>query len=203
MNSADRDLLDQAAALPARIEPERDLWPEIEARLDSHPPAIPARSNITTAEADRSAHAISMDHRWLAPLALAASLVLAAGVGYWAGVDGRHPDPTPLQLATELPPTTAAQPVGLTINAGLHQTRELLAADIETQLQRLPEDARIVVGENLAAINQALDKIDAVLSEAPETNLDQQLLMTMYADQLALLSSMHSVIRTSNQEILL
>ncbi len=206
MNTEERDLLEQAAALPRRIEPERDLWPRIEAGLDNTDSGTFARSEPAMADADRLPRTPGQKIRWLAPLALAASLALAVGIGYWAGAGNKPAAPGPVLATTELPAPLATRPVSLEVDADLQRTRALLAADIEAALLRLPPDASAVVSENLAAINRALDQIDEVLGQAPATDLDQQLLMAMYADQIARLSGMHSVIyssRTSNQEILL
>lgn len=186
MTSRDQDLLRMAADLPKQIEPERDLWPEIQAHLNDE-------------VGGRSAQATARARRWWTPLALAASLLLAASIGFWVGKDGLEPAPTVAQLTQ----TEQAEASPRTVAAGLQVTRQDLAVGIEDALHNLPPDAQAVVTENLAAINQALDEIDRVMNQAPERGVDRQLLMTMYADQLALLGNMHRVILTSNQEILL
>lgn len=198
MKSGDSDLLQQAAALPKEIEPERDLWPFIEARLnESNPADDPAEKSIIRPPA------------WQTSLALAAGLVLAVSVGFWLGSGSRTlPDgQIPAQGAVVHASRPATLPVGQTMAADLYRTRVALSAEIEAALGTLPEEARVVVRENLASINQALEEIDRVLGQAPDHAQDQQLLMTMYADQLALLGSMQRLIRTANsdmkQEILL
>lgn len=60
----DEDLRFRLRALPAEIEPARDLWPGIEARLTPRVAARPRRP------------------RWLAPFALAASLCVALGAAW-------------------------------------------------------------------------------------------------------------------------
>lgn len=186
MTNGDQDLLRRAADLPKQIEPERDLWPEIQAQLNDE---IGGRSAQIS---DRARH-------WWTPLALAASLLLAASIGFWAGKDGMEPESTTTQFAQ----SGQAQAPQRMVAAGLQATRQDLAVSIEDALQNLPPDAQAVVTENLAAINQALNEIGRVMNQAPEHAVDQQLLMTMYADQLTLLGNMHRVILNSNREILL
>jgi hypothetical protein len=169
-------LLEQAARLPKQVSPGRDLWPDIETAIAHETAQAPARIGLS---------------RWSATAALAASLLLALFIGYEVGRD------TPEQ------PPIGAQPVNLVEAAGLLETRRTMAAEIEAGLYRLPPDARSVVVENLAAISDALDEIDAVLAEAPPTGLDRQVLMAMYVDQLALLGSVRHLVLHSNQEILL
>ena len=186
-------LLDQARKLPRKVSPDNDLWPGIEARLGEQLPAD---------ESSQGASGNVVTLRWQAP-ALAASLLFALALGYWVGrEDAEAPASVPL-LAAPTQEAAALQPVGLVEEVGLLEARRTMAADIEAGLTRLPPDARAVVIENLTAIHKALDEIDAVLLEAPASGLDRQLLISMYVDQLARLSSVQSLVMNSNQEILL
>jgi hypothetical protein len=173
-----------ARGLPRQIEPERDLWPQIEARLRE--PAPEARPR-----------------RWF-PAALAASLALAAGVGFWFGnLDGPNPDPAIAALPSN---TSAGQrersmPASLPLDVQL--TRAELVTRLERQISGLPPEFQTVVIRNLAVINDALDEIDAALADTPDNGADQRLLMAMYADQLALLTSMNTMLYRPRQEIAL
>lgn len=197
-HSDDRALLDQAAGLPRGLAPERDLWPDIEAKLGEQLPAAEAPTGTAgVTPLRRRGPALQ---RWQAP-ALAASLLLALVVGYWLG---QMETPSPLPVAeVQTAGTAALQPVSLTEEVGLQEARRAMAAEIEAGLNRLPADARQVVIENLTTINTALDEIDAVLARVPASGLDRQLLISMYTDQLARLNSMQTLVLNSNQEILL
>ena len=128
---------------------------------------------------------------------------MALLLGYWIGQE-QADAPTPASMLAETAPGNGElRPVSLVEEVGLLEARHAMAAEIEAGLVRLPADARTVVIDNLTAINQALDEIDAVLEQAPATGLDRQLLISMYADQLARLSSMQALVMNSNQEILL
>lgn len=188
-------LLDRAARLPREASPDRDLWPGIESRLGEQ---LGPQSSVE----DESAGLMGVRiHRARAQLAVAASLLLAVFAGYWLGrEDVAAPSVAPVAA---LSADAVRQPVGLVEEVGLLEARRAMAAQIETGLERLPADARLVVIENLAAINTALDEIDAVLASSPATGLDRQLLISMYADQLARLGSVQTLVMNSNQEILL
>ena len=181
------EVLDQAAALPREVAPQRDLWPEIEAAINQEARTPPVGR---------------LRWRWEAPLALAASLLVAVALGFWLGQTG---DPRPAGAGTAQP--DGRQAVSLTESVGLVDARRTMVADIEAGLDRLPPDAREVVLDNLEAICRALDEIDDVLAEAPATGLDRQLLLSMYVDQLTLLNGLHAMVRgagqQANQEILL
>ena len=192
----ERLLLDRAARLPREMSPNQDLWPAIESQLGEQRTDQPQAEDETAGPAR-----VAFIHRWRAPAALAASLLLAVFLGYWAGrEDTAAPAPAPVAAA---PTDAVLQPVSLVEEVGLLEARRAMAAEIETGLVSLPADARMVVIENLQAINTALDQIDAVLAESPATGLDRQLLISMYADQLARLSSVQTLVMNSNQEILL
>lgn len=62
-------LRDQLDALPREIQPARDLWPDIQARLDASAPTAPAR--------------VSPFRRYRLPLAIAAALALAASLNWF------------------------------------------------------------------------------------------------------------------------
>lgn len=174
----------QARSLPRSLEPERDLWPEIEARLGD------------VAERESPAPL-----KWRPALAVAAGLTLAATVGFWLG-DAVDDPSVPNPVAT-LPAAAEYLPVTRVIGSDLQQTRRALVNRIYEQLELLPPESQSVITENLTVINQALDDIDAALEHAPESGLNRRLLMSMYADQLTMLNDMSGLIRHSNREIAL
>jgi hypothetical protein len=190
MTGEDDPLIRQARALPKDIAPEHDLWPGIAGRLDqrAHPPASDAPSGRPLA------------HRWQRLLALAASLLLATILGFWIGngADEDRPAAT-IQAAAPAGPRAAV----LTSADALQQTRRALAASVRGRLETLPPATRKVVVANLAAINKAMDEIDAALTTAPDSGLDGQLLLSMYVDQLTLLNTMNNTLPRTSTEITL
>jgi hypothetical protein len=91
----------------------------------------------------------------------------------------------------------------LTSADALQQTRRALAASVRGRLETLPPATRKVVVANLAAINKAMDEIDAALKTAPDSGLDGQLLLSIYVDQLTLLNTMNNTLPRTSTEITL
>lgn len=184
MTGEDDPLIGQARTLPKDIAPERDLWPGIAARLDERAPNDARSAEI-------------QPHRWRRPLALAASLLLATILGFWTGngADEGRPAST-VQAVAPAGPRAAV----LTSADALQQTRRELAASVRARLETLPPDTREVVATNLAAINKAMDEIDAALKTAPDSGLDGRLLLSMYVDQLTLLNTMNNTLPRTSPE---
>ena len=213
MSPVEDDLTLQARRLPRTMEPARDLWPAIEAglrdesglggnleagsgagiRISSRIGSRIGKEEPSTVDAIRS--------RWQIT-AIAAGLLLAVVLGFWLGDAQNQPGATQisaLQPADREPATAVLVPALLGVAPDLHQTRSALAESIFTRINTLPPDSRDVVTESLHTINQALDKIDQALSQVPPSGLDRHLLMSMYVDQLALLTAMNRLIRSPNQ----
>lgn len=183
--------LERAGQLPREIAPAKDLWHGIENSLGTQLPADEPASGSGAGNV----------LRWQAP-ALAAGLLMALVLGYWVGREDASPA-VDQPIASDTAIDTPLQPVSLVEEVGLLEARRVMAAQVEAGLERLPEDARLIVLENMATINKALDEIDGVLARSPATGLDRQLLISMYADQLARLNSLQTLVMNSNQEILL
>jgi anti-sigma factor RsiW len=82
------------AANLAELAPSRDLWTGIAARIEAPVVSI-GRTAMNVAPSGRV-------RRWMSSIAIAASLVAAAGVGYFAASNGRVVVPVPSTVA-ELP----------------------------------------------------------------------------------------------------
>lgn len=82
----------QLRALRKDVPPQRDLWPDIAARIAATPRETPLRTT-------------KRNTRWFAPAAMAASLLLAVGVVWQGGLlpgPGSATDPLMRQEATAL-----------------------------------------------------------------------------------------------------
>lgn len=119
--------------------PGQDLWPGIAGRLGSQPPQpLPGRRS----------------GRWPAPLALAATVVLAVGVAGWLARSGEHAaapgGPSLVQLEAEgltRQYEAALSEVQAPLPAGLRPTVEALdrdAALIREALARDPHSVRLL-----------------------------------------------------------
>ncbi len=135
----------EAERVPRDLEPERDLWPGIAARVRAR---------------RRSA-------RWRL-VALAAVLVLAVGALLWRGPAAEE---MPVQASTKPIATKPAATVGLAAYAETDRTlaaiRDELQRSIEARQDRLPPETRALVFENLRTIDRAIAEIERALDTAP------------------------------------
>jgi hypothetical protein len=168
-------LLAKAAELPKDVQPGRDLWPAIAARIaQAHEaPAKPA-------------------FRW--PLALAASLVVASvsALLTWSLV--RDPQPaTPAVIAQAPEPAGEFVPVSYGPNSGLTAkelaARDELFAQFRGAFENLRPETRTAIVKNLAIMQQAADQIDAALAKDPASGMLKGMLVGTYKQELQLYST--------------
>lgn len=158
-------LVGQAAAL-GPVEPSRDLWPAIAARIGEQGPARerPAGSPAPRPRAWRRASAVA------AGIAL---MVLSASAGWWLHDLGRPAGPDLAAIAQPQSP----QPRGDVSSARFAEQEERLAESIEgleTVLlrygDRLDPDTREAIVANLELIDQAIDDAHRALKEDPNSD---------------------------------
>jgi anti-sigma factor RsiW len=172
---ATRRLLQEAAALPKEMRPERDLWPEIAAR------------------ASRSRRGGLAFLRSPALLAAAAALVVALGV-VMTGVRERGPQPL-APAGTLQPAGTGAASVREAEAEYVKATGELMAAVNARRGQLSPETLQ-AVEKNLATIDQALNEVRAALEKDPGNAKLTKMLTSTHQRKLDLLLRL---IRLSSQ----
>lgn len=184
---SDDRLMQAARALPREIRPERDLWPDIAARIGAEE-AAPAGRN-----------------RWRLVGAVAAAVALVAVsslMTLWltdepAPVVVRQGPPAGgLAMPARSLPLEASFGAGYTLGPRYERARNELTRDLDQQLAALPEDTRALVNRNLAQIREALAEINDELSEDPNNVLLQQLLLAAYQDELAVLMNVNRMAQT-------
>jgi hypothetical protein len=171
-------------ALPPGIEPPRDLWLAIAAELEPH--VAPARRS------------------WLSQAAAAAVLVIASSVltSVWLRQQ-THPvaqvtpsAPLPAN-ATATTMTPAAQRAAFgpshSLDAEYMKARAQLARMLDERIGRLPASARQKVELNLAEMRRAADQINRALATAPGDPLLEELLLTTYQEELAVLARVNQL----------
>jgi hypothetical protein len=126
--------------VPRDLEPERDLWPGIAARVRARRRAA----------------------RWRLA-ALAAGLVLAVGALLWRGPSAEE---VPLQASTK-PTETVGLAAYAETDRTLAAIRDELQRSIEARQDRLPPETRTLVFENLRTIDRAIAEIERALDGAP------------------------------------
>lgn len=174
-----------AAALPREIEPGRDLWPGIEARIREQRGGQQA--------------AVPRPSPWLPRLAAAVMLVAAGSLVTYMLIDRRPAEPPQMADAGAARGGLAgvwAEPAQFGANHALGEeylrTRADLTATLEQQLAALSPKTRTLVIANLIEIRLALDAINAALIEDPDNILLQRLLLTAYQGEMYVLADLNS-----------
>ncbi len=164
-------------SLPREIEPGRDLWPNIESRLELRPRRrMPA---------------------WL--LQAAAAVVLVVGSSFvTASLVRRDSAPTAQvpapAAAVPVVPAAFGQPRGL--GARYESARNELERDLEQRMAGMPASARQKLLANLAEMRRAADEINAALARQPGDPLLEELLLNTYQDELGVLASVNQLTST-------
>jgi hypothetical protein len=167
-------LLGKLAGLPQEVEPARDLWPDIRARLERPAPAL-----------QRAPRGLS----W--PWALAAGVAIASLSVLFTSLVVNAPGDGPAQVAA-LPqtPVEALQPVAYggydRLGPRYAETRASMLELFHARLATLPPDVRVRVEQDLAAIRKAANDIDAALAQDPSSQLLNRLLLGTYQEEMRL-----------------
>jgi hypothetical protein len=173
--------------LPLTIEPQRDLWPQIEARLEK------LQAGAATAAQAAASHRSAARRRWLA----AAAMVASVAVGVWIG---RSLLPTAPRVAegearlSSAPGTGAAFDAPTALDAAYmsdpryQRERAALLRSLPARLAALPPPARTKVMASLAAIAKAKEDLERALGKDPSNALLQELLVDTYQDEMRALT---------------
>jgi hypothetical protein len=164
------------ASLPRELPPARDLWPDIESRLE------PQRRR--GAWAWQAAAAIA--------LVAVSSLVTASLVRRADAPVARAS--TPASQATVMPTTFGPS---YSLNAEYDMARRQLATDLEQRLAGMPPSARQKLEANLAEMHRAAAEINVALARQPGDPLLEELLLNTYQDELGVLASVNQLTGTS------
>ncbi len=143
-----RRVMDQVAALPKAVMPERDLWAGIEARLDS-------RETAGTSSTSRHRYAL---------LAASFAAVFFAGILFAQFQWGTPPQDTTVTFVE--PGGTEGSELAL-VEAEYGQARALLVQALDESRDQLSPETIAVVDENLAIIGTAITEIKVALKQDP------------------------------------
>ncbi len=163
-------LHDQARDLPREIEPPRDLWPDIAARLDAveREPAAGAGEAPDTGADDASPELRTWRERLGLPPAAAAAVLVAATVtvALLAGPD-RIGAPSP-QLPGGGGPSLRADAGTLsTLEDGYADVRADLVTVLDTRCDQWPGGACEGLRTGLSELDQSAQELRAALRQAP------------------------------------
>jgi hypothetical protein len=178
--------------LPQAIDPPRDLWPQIEARLDRVQAAAPPAAGAQLIPPRQRGARL----RWLA----AAAMVASVAVGVWIGrsvLPGAGPvsnDRVPTTAANGISPVTGA-PTALDVayehDPRYERERAALLRSLQSRLEALPPPARAKVMASLATIEKAKEDLEQALGKDPGNALLQELLVNTYQDEMRVLIDVH------------
>lgn len=162
-----------AQQLPQEVMPENDLWPGIATAI---------------AEQDES----HSDYRWPRWVAQAAAVLLLVG-----GSSGMTwlmlQDDAGSEMTVAGGDGLTFQPVSgsfgsqYSLGPDFQDARGNLASRLEEELQRLPPATRSEVEKNMATIRAAIAQINKALAEDPDNALLQELLISSYNEELAIM----------------
>ncbi|HYM27912.1 MAG TPA: hypothetical protein VET66_07165 [Steroidobacteraceae bacterium] len=173
--------------LPQSLEPARDLWPQIEARLQE------ARGD-GTADTARTAVAPrrGVPLRWLA----AAAMVASVAVGMWIG-RALLPAAAPGTPVAQHDNGQGAAPwlngpnaldAAYVSDPRYERQRAALLRSLQARLAALPPPSREKVMASLAAIAKAKQDLEQALGKDPGNALLQELLVNTYQDEMRVLT---------------
>lgn len=180
-NGERRDALMRALRrLPQEIEPPHDLWPGISAAMagkSSSAPSAPWRG------------------RTMWPYALAAGVgCMALGALLTFGLMRSQTTPVATDNVQETARFKEANFGGYAALGPEYETaRASLAIGMAEKLGRLPPEAQQKVERNLGEIRRALREINVALQIEPDSMLLQQLLLSTYQHELALLANVNQM----------
>ena len=167
-------LLARAEGARGGIEPERDLWPAIRGRIESHPRARPATV---------SSRALQL---W-AWSATAAAVVLAAGLAAALALRG-VPDGGGTAVADGTPGESRALLAAYDeAEQDFARSRETLLAELHARGDRLDPEVARFVADNLEIMDRAARDIRAALDADPTDPGLRRMLLASYRKRLDLL----------------
>lgn len=184
------DPLDRALdSLSREVQPERDLWAGICTQIEASPAvALPVAPRTGS-------------RPWMR-LAAGFLLVVASSFTTYLLVQqsaqkqvqqARQAAATQLQQAPSLPAMPASFGGSEELGKGYLQARAVLDAQFKRQIETLPPVTRAKLERNLADLRRAASEISATLAEHPSNPLLQELLLSTYQSELALLGSVGEV----------
>lgn len=162
-----------AAEMPREVMPDRDLWPAIAASMD---------------DGHGRQRAAGSTH-WLARAAAVVLLVGASSGMTWLMLENNGSTAGPGQGTAELTFQPVSGSIGsqYTLGPDFQDARDSLVGKLDEELLRLPPDTRAEVEQNMQVIRAAIAEINKALAEEPDNALLQELLISTYSEELAIM----------------
>jgi hypothetical protein len=175
--------------LPRGLEPARDLWPQIAARIDGARAVAPAAGRPRRP-----------GWRWQA----AAAVLLVAGSSLLTATLLDRNEPAGQAAVTAPSTATAPAPAGVvampaafgpagTLDPEYLAARRQLTQVLDQRIAALPPSTRAKLEFNLGEMRRAADEINAALAGQPGDPLLEELLLGTYQDELAMLANVNQL----------
>lgn len=180
----DDELMRRAAGLARDVEPARDLWPGIAAAIaETAEPAAASRRPRRFAQAAAVLLLVgaSSGLTWLA-MREDASVTPVAQSGAGSG--------------PVLRPVADAFGSRYTLGPDFRDARQNLSSRLEDKLAQLDPQTRAEVIRNMETIREAIAALNAALDEEPDNLLLQQLLLSTYNKELAVMRRVDGLTRS-------
>jgi hypothetical protein len=168
-----RRVRNEAAALPRTLEPGRDLWPEIAARLDG------ARRGTVDFGRYRTRQRVPMMRYVVAAAAIALFAVALPLL-----VEPRPSGVGPVDVAGAAP---ESDPELERVTAQYLAARDELMAALAERKDKIAPETYAVVEENLTVIASAVSEIETALAIEPESEKLERMLYAAYRSEVNLL----------------
>lgn len=186
-----RDPLDEAlASLPREVPPSRDLWPAISAAIGE--PAVA----VDATQAPRAPMRL-----WL-QMAAGVLLIIGSSVATYFvmersiqrdALQARQEVARRLMEAPPMPAMPASFAGTEALGADYLRTRAALDSEFQKRIADLPPAARTRLQSDLGDLRRAATDIAATLATHPSHPLLQELLLSTYQNELALMSSVNEM----------
>lgn len=181
------DVMELARGLAADVEPGRDLWPGIAAAIDER-----------DRRQDRGQHAPAYRARF----AQAAAVLLLVGASSgltWLALqyDADQPASPAGGAALTFEPVSGSVGSQYTLGPDFQDARLSLVERLDAELERLPEETRAEVEKNVAAIRAAIAEINRALADDPDNALLQELLISTYGEEIAIMRKVDDIAGTA------
>ncbi|MEQ8206726.1 MAG: hypothetical protein RIA65_11160 [Woeseia sp.] len=190
MTAREREVLKRAQGIATDVQPAHDLWPGIAAAIDvSERPVVHAT------------------RRWPTMFAQAAAVLLLVGASSaltWVTMNNTDVAVQPVVSSGELTFEPVSGSFGSKYSFGpdFQDARDSLVVKLDQQLERLPAETRLEVEKNIDVIRAAIAEINKALAQEPDNVLLQELLLSTYSEELAMMQKVdgisHAVMRRTD-----
>lgn len=182
------DVMKLAAELPRELEPATDLWPGIASAIDGKA----ANGNMQAGDEDTRP---GRRFGWFAQAAAVLLLVGASsGVTWLAMQEEAAPGATVADNGSLVfEPVSGSFGSQYSLGPDFQDARASLVTRLEAELDRLPPESREEVVNNLATIRAAISDINKALAEQPDNVLLQELLISTYREELAIMRKVDGI----------